>query len=312
MTERTPTWWADALSDWLLTLQDEGKAAWTIHKYHYAGRAFLAWCAPRGFTAEVIRAYLRRHKSPATRRFHLSVMRAIVRHLRQRGEIPTDDVTASLRRPPLPGRPPRVLLPEEDRALAVAAAAGGIVHLALYELLRYAGLRLAEAVGSREATFDPALGHTVPRLVPGVRVGDLDLAGGRLAIRGKGGRTAYALVDPTTAEHLGQLLGTLRHRETAAPVFQRRDGTPKGTRWARRAFGRWVRTAGIHRPLTPHMLRHTFATRFLEAGGDIRAAQRLLRHRSITPTLIYADYTRDEALRREFLAHNRREEEPSR
>lgn len=48
------------------------------------------------------------------------------------------------------------------------------------------------------------------------------------------------------------------------------------------------------------MLRHTFATRFLDDGGDLRAAQRLLRHKRLSTTLIYTDYSTDEALRRQF------------
>ncbi len=125
-------------------------------------------------------------------------------------------------------------------------------------------------------------------------------------MHGKGGRFAPAYLDRPTADLLARHLTALGEQRPEAPIFQDRSGRPRGTRWAERIFRRLIRTAKLRRRVTPHMLRHTFLTRFLEAGGNLRAAQRLARHRRLSSTLIYADYVHDEALRREFDAHNRR------
>lgn len=116
----------------------------------------------------------------------------------------------------------------------------------------------------------------------------------------KGGRVLPALLDERSTELLRGRVGRLRDQRPGAAVFQRPSGKARGVRWARGVIRALAERAGIQRRITPHMMRHTFATGLLEAGANLRAVQRLLRHKKLETTLIYADYIDSDALRREF------------
>ena len=84
---------------------------------------------------------------------------------------------------------------------------------------------------------------------------------------------------------------------SATPLFRGRSGRRLGARAIQLKFARWVKEAGIDRPVSVHSLRHTFAIRLYEKTGDLYLVQRALGHRNITTTEIYARVS-DEALRR--------------
>lgn len=170
--------------------------------------------------------------------------------------------------------------------------------------MRFSRLRVGEVVGYRRRMYDPYTKQPVRFDAPGLRVRSVDLERKLIDVYGKGQREDIAEMDGKTAGLIRRLITTLTHQEPDAPLFQLPDGRPKGTKWAFARFRALCRTAGIQRHLTLHMLGHTFLTRFLEHGGNLKAAQRLARHRNLDSTLIYADYVRDGALRREFDQHN--------
>lgn len=126
----------------------------------------------------------------------------------------------------------------------------------------------------------------------GVRVGELVqlqsedvlVDNGALHIRGKGQRERLVfLVDPA----LGELVAKLSARRAGLPLFG--HGVEQwSTDWVRHALDKFAKDAGVHRRVTPHMLRHTCATLLLEDGVDLRFLQRLLGHESISTTAIYA------------------------
>jgi integrase/recombinase XerC len=290
-----------ALEGFLQALADEGRAAWTVRKYAHAARTFLAWAdgagGVRALTRADIQTYLRRWEAPASRRWHLAVVRRVLAYLRAEGALAAEDVTAGVRTPPPKRRPPRVITPEEEAALLAVIERGRKTDgLVLWHLLRGSGLRVGEAAGYRNS---PARGGAAGD-VCGVRAGDVRLDRLTMDVPGKGGETLPALLTHEGAAVIARHIITLRDLRPEAPLLQDRDGRPRGERWARRRLWQWGQRAQLARHITPHMLRHTFGTALLEGGADLRAVQRLLRHRRLTSTLVYADYVHDEALRAVF------------
>jgi integrase/recombinase XerD len=141
----------------------------------------------------------------------------------------------------------------------------------MLELLYATGLRVSELV---------SLG-----------LNDVDLEARVLVARGKGSKERLVPVGAPAAEAVRAYLSTAR----AALLRGRRSKdlfvTPRGRRMTRQAFGRIVarhaRAAGIRRAISPHKLRHSFATHLLEGGADLRAVQAMLGHADVSTTQIY-------------------------
>lgn len=136
-----------------------------------------------------------------------------------------------------------------------------------------------------------------------IQVGDVSLADSRIKIHGKGNRQRFAyLLSPAAYAAIQSYLP--RREQTAANsehLFVTRKGTPLTPPLVRKALRQIKSQAGIGIHVTPHMLRHTCATRWLEEGLDIRYVQKLLGHHSISTTEIYthvSDQGLREALRR--------------
>ena len=81
------------------------------------------------------------------------------------------------------------------------------------------------------------------------------------------------------------------------PLIRSKSGKPLGGRQIQLNFARWIKLAGITRPMSVHSCRHTFATRLYQKTGDLYLVQRALGHRQITTTEIYARVS-DDRLRR--------------
>ncbi|MEO5373032.1 MAG: tyrosine-type recombinase/integrase [Alphaproteobacteria bacterium] len=163
-------------------------------------------------------------------------------------------------------------------------------------------VRLLEA--ARVAAPDPEGGSfsalttrtaVVLMIATGMRVGeavglaciDVDLADGVIRVHGKGDRERRVFV----AGAEGLLRRYLATRHALAPTITNllvtREGKPLTAQALRRRLRRLAESAGLPRRVTPHMLRHSAATRLLEAGVDIRIVQKLLGHASISTTQIY-------------------------
>ncbi len=163
-----------------------------------------------------------------------------------------------------PGRNVRDRTPARDRALL--------------ELLYGGGLRVGEAIG--------------------IDCDDLDLRDGFARVRGKGRRERLAPISRRACESLLAYVtgerSRLRHRgagpppaRSEGPVFCNRDGGRLSERSAHRLVTRYARRAGLRGGVTPHTLRHSFATHLLEGGADLRSVQELLGHRSLATTQLY-------------------------
>ncbi|RIL05583.1 MAG: site-specific tyrosine recombinase XerD [Proteobacteria bacterium] len=223
----------------------------------------------------------------AARRFGL--------HLVARGLLARDPAEGLL--PPRRGRRlPRVLRPDETEALLAAAAEGEGAFAsrdrAMLEVLYGSGLRVSELVS--------------------LPLGALDRRAGLVRVLGKGGRErivplgepGLAALESWLAE--GRPLFARRARKASDAVFL----TPRGSAMTRQNFFARLRQlalrAGIPRErVSPHVLRHSFATDLLEGGADLRAVQAMLGHSDLATTEIYTHVSRDR-LRATVEAHHPR------
>jgi site-specific recombinase XerC len=240
----------------------------------------------------------RRGRSKSTIARHLAAIRGFARYLHLDGVLPAlppalsgGSTTAGRER-----RLPRDLseeLVEALLALPDLTTPRGRRDRAILEAVYGLGLRLAEVVG--------------------LDLGDLDLPGERVRVRGKGGKERLQpLLGATTAAlllHLESDLdaeavlavrdGTLRGTERSRPVFAGRHGRRIAHRTVQAMVARHaVELAGLS-GVSPHTLRHSFATHLLDGGAGIRVVQELLGHEHLATTQIYTHLSRAR-LREEF------------
>lgn len=175
---------------------------------------------------------------------------------------------------------PRFLEEEDVRRLLEDGPADGFGALrdrALLEVLYGGGLRVSEAVG--------------------LDLGDLDLAEGTARVRGKGGKERLAPLGSEAARALAAYLPERAARLEAAgrvgegALFLNKNGGRLDVRSVRRLLRRRADAAGIRARVTPHTLRHSFATHLLNRGADLRAVQELLGHEDLATTQIYTHVT---------------------
>ncbi len=216
--------------------------------------------------------------SPRSTARLLSTLRRFYGWLVRTRRIAADPV-ALIEAPKL-GRPlPDTLTEAEVEALLAApdvATPVGLRDRAMLEVLYATGLRVSELVG--------------------LRPGEVNLHQGLVRIRGKGGKERLV---PLGEEAQAWLVRYLREgrpalvaRQEAETIFVSNRGRPI----TRQAF--WYRikahaaAAGIHKPLSPHTLRHAFATHLLNHGADLRVVQMLLGHSDLSTTQIYTHVAR--------------------
>lgn len=118
-----------------------------------------------------------------------------------------------------------------------------------------------------------------------IQTGDIDAARGVIHVRGKGGKERLVMLSPRL---LVILRAYWKHARPPAPwLFTGRTGRPIAAEVARKALARAAAAAKLDKKVTPHVLRHSFATHLLEAGTDLRVIQVLLGHGSIRSTTRY-------------------------
>jgi integrase/recombinase XerD len=210
---------------------------------------------------------------------------------------------ASQVRPPAPPRrlPRAIAVPDVERLIAAAGSGGGPGDLrplrdrALLELLYGTGARISEAVG---LDVDD-LGLTGPTQ-PGGHDGQATRLPSTIRLTGKGSRQRIVPVGRYAREALDAYL--VRARPTFASASRRASASPalflnvRGSRLTRQGAWAVLKTAAAQAGLdgvSPHTLRHSFATHLLDGGADVRVVQELLGHASVTTTQIYTLVTVD-------------------
>jgi integrase/recombinase XerD len=180
---------------------------------------------------------------------------------------------------------PKVLTVKEVEALLRAPdekKPQGLRDRAMLEVLYGSGLRVSELVSLRPA--------------------DVNLGEGFLICRGKGGKERIVPLGREACSSVGRYLREVRPRFESGPspfLFL----TRRGKEFTRQGFWKLLRrhagTAGLAAGVSPHILRHSFATHLLERGADLRSVQLMLGHSQITTTQIYTHVSR-ERLRRVY------------
>jgi len=201
-----------------------------------------------------------------------------------------DDPAARVKPPPAPKRLPKAITVTQVEALLEAASVSGteqsLRDRALLEVLYGTGARISEAVG--------------------LDLDDLDLVAGSVRLRGKGGKDRivplgrYARTSLEAYLVRGRPALTLAGTGTAAVFVNRRGGRlSRQSAWT--ALRAAAAGAGLPVAVSPHTLRHSFATHLLDGGADVRVVQELLGHASVATTQIYTLVTVDR-LREVFAA----------
>jgi integrase/recombinase XerD len=204
---------------------------------------------------------------------HLSAVRGLFRFLLMDGAIRRDP-TEVVEAPRPPRRLPRVLSVGDAAALVEAPDATtpeGARDRAMLELLYAAGLRASECLG--------------------LRVEDVNLSAGYVVCTGKGNRQRLVPVGAQALEWIRRYLAdarpSLARRGDSGALFLGRSGRALSRQALWKLLKKSGRRAGIRAPVSPHTLRHSFASHLLERGADLRSVQTMLGHADISTTQIY-------------------------
>ena len=202
----------------------------------------------------------------------LASLRSFFRFAQRQGMV-ENNPAKPLRNPRAGRKLPHFLTAEEIQRLLEAPDKSnelGLRDTAILEVTYSAGLRVSELVGMND--------------------GDIDLAEGVVRIRGKGRKERLAALGSYAVAALRDYFAKRQPtrpgvRET--PTFRNRFGGRLTTRSVARMLEKYIRQSQLDSRITPHTLRHSFATHLLDRGADIRSVQELLGHKSLVTTQIY-------------------------
>ncbi len=263
---------------------EKGLAANSVEAYRRDLEKLLSWSAPSDLVpdAEQVRRYLDSlYRSGLASRSiarHLTTLRNFYSFLLSEGKI-GEDPTSVLPMPNQWHTLPKYLNLEEVNRIAAApdaAKATGMRDRAMLELLYATGLRVSELCQ--------------------LKLSDLNSELGVARVTGKGNKQRLVPVGQVAVQAVRE------YREQARPRLLKGRASPylfvtaRGGRLTRQAFwkllGGYGKKAGIFRGLTPHVIRHSFATHLLEGGADLRSVQTMLGHADISTTQIYTHVMR--------------------
>ncbi|MFY9432792.1 MAG: site-specific tyrosine recombinase XerD [Thermacetogeniaceae bacterium] len=271
------------LDEFLTFLRVErGLADNTINSYRYDLEQYVSFLSAQKLklfqaTQNVILSFLNQqrllNKSARTRSRMLAALRGLYRYLLQEGLVTTDP-TENLTSPKLEKNLPRVLSVQEVEKLLSQPNSGTLIGLrdkAMLELLYATGMRVSEMLG--------------------LDTEHLNLELGFVRCMGKGSRERIIPIGEIAQNYLREYLSRcwlkLRKSTGERALFLNKNGR----RLTRQGFWKilkaYAKKAGIQSEITPHVLRHSFATHLLENGADLRAVQEMLGHADITTTQIY-------------------------
>ncbi|MDX1682100.1 MAG: tyrosine recombinase XerC [Phycisphaeraceae bacterium] len=147
--------------------------------------------------------------------------------------------------------------------------------------------------------------------------GDLDLGERCMQVKGKGKKQRVVPLGSHAADALRHYLGKLdgdrrlgrSHEGSDQPLFINKNGGRLSSRSVRRKLDKYLKVAGLDESISPHTLRHSFATHLLDNGADLRSVQELLGHQSLSTTQVYTHVSRRRVQESYQEAHPRSEDE---
>ncbi|NKB89870.1 MAG: site-specific tyrosine recombinase XerD [Acidobacteria bacterium] len=275
--------------DYLEYLRVElGRSDRTIRSYSADLRQFDTWCAdanvnPLDLRASDLRSWLgwleQQGCSGRTRARKLSALRGFYRRLVASGRVevdPTELLKARERTRPLPKT---LSWDEVERILAQPNVEGpsGLRDRAMLEVAYGCGLRVSEVIS--------------------LQLGDIDEEEGFVRCFGKGSKERLVPIGDEAAHWITRYVERGRDAfaldSTEQTIFLGRRGRPLTRQWFAKLLKRYATDAGIPRSrVSPHVLRHSFATHLLEADADLRAVQAMLGHSRIATTEVYTHVDR--------------------
>ena len=281
---------------------ERNRSRLTLRNYdHYLIR-FIKFCANQGVTEpkdidqELIRSYrlylnrISEQRKPLkiiTQNYHLIALRSFLKYLARR-DIKTL-AAEKIELPKTPSRQVEFLLPEDVQKLIQATAEEknpitAARDKAIMEFLFSSGLRISELVSLKKE--------------------NLNLKKGEFTVRGKGDKLRLVFLSAQAIKSLEAYFKLrkdnskalfIRHddKETVEKQIKTLDDKLPGltARTVQRLIKKYAMLAGITKKISPHTLRHSFATDLLANGADLRAVQELLGHASISTTQIYTHLT---------------------
>ncbi len=222
---------------------------------------------------------------------HLAALRHFFQFLVKEGSL-QQDPTREVETPRLDHALPKYLSSAEVDALLAQpdpATPAGLRDRAMLELLYATGMRVSELLSLKGEDLEPNLGI--------------------IRCRGKGGKERLIPVGKSALRaveaYVRRARGTLLKKPAETSLFLNVRGGALSRVGFWKILGAYGRRAGIHTPLTPHMMRHSFATHLLERGADLRSIQTMLGHSDISTTQIYTHVLK-ERLRQVYQSHHPR------
>lgn len=228
-----------------------------------------------------------------TVRRKLSALRSFFRFLQREGVV-TDNPFVSLRGPRKAKLLPKVLSvqdverflgrPQADFVAGHLSEFAALRDTALFETLYSTGCRISEVIA--------------------LNWKDIDFKRGSAIVTGKGAKDRLVILGPPALAALTKLRAFVSGGEED-PVFLNEQGRRLSPRFAERHMKRYLAEADLPTDLTPHKLRHSFATHLLDAGADLRSVQEMLGHASLSTTQIYTHVSVEHLKEQYFKAHPR-------
>jgi integrase/recombinase XerD len=279
---------------------EKGLAANSIASYERDLREFARFLHRKGKTVasvdrEDIRGFLaslyRRELGARSVARHLVSLRSFFKFLLKEGRLKADPAK-EIEAPKIGQSLPKYLTASEVEALLLQpdlSATAGLRDKAMLELLYATGMRVSELIGLRWEDFEVNLGV--------------------VRCRGKGSKERLIPVGKSALRAVENYIRrgrpALAKKKDFPHLFLNRQGGPLSRVGFWKLLAHYGRAAGISTPLTPHVVRHSFATHLLERGADLRSIQLMLGHSDISTTQIYTHVVK-ERLKQVYREHHPR------
>ena len=277
---------------------EKGRSIHTVTNYDRYLKRFLQYAKtedPKKVTDSLVREYrLWLNRQPGTKvgrqketlkrktqNYYLIALRAFLKYIRKRGVTSLSPEKIELAK--VPERSLDLISPQELGRLMKApntATLKGLRDKAILELLFSTGLRVSELTS--------------------LSVEDVDLTRDEFSVRGKGDKVRVVFLSDTARKALKEYLAERKDMEDAMFIQYGKNAKNAQTdnidlrltpRSVQRIIKRYATLAGITRKVTPHVIRHSFATDLLSNGADLRSVQALLGHANIATTQVYTHVT---------------------